>query len=200
MYKRQVHLSPGSRLRYPADFGAQEREVALEGEGYFRVARDPRRPFRVHTAGSVTRVLGTRFGVTASPAGVRVVVEEGRVAFGREAGDGAAGGVELTAGWSARLGHDGVLGAPERVDAARALAWTDGRLVFEDAPLTEVAAALERWYGVRVRVAVPGADTLRLTADLEGAGIREALEIVGVALSLEVRSEDSTVVIRRPGA
>jgi transmembrane sensor len=195
----EVHLAPGSRLRYPAGFGADGRDVSLEGEGYFRVAKDPARPFRVHAAGSVTRVLGTRFGVAASPAGVRVVVEEGRVAFG-QGGGVAAPGVELTAGWSARLGVDGALGAPERVDAARALAWTEGRLAFDGAPLTEVAAALERWYGVRIRLALPGADTLRLTADLEGARVQEALEIVGVALSLEVRSEGSTVVIRRPGA
>lgn len=194
----EVHLAPGSRLRYPAGFGAAERSVALEGEGYFRVARDPDRPFRVHAAGSVTRVLGTRFGVAASPAGVRVVVEEGRVAFGHGR-DGAARGVELTAGWSARLGADGVLGAPERVDAARALAWREGRLAFEDAPLTEVVPALERWYGVRIRLAVPRADTLRLTADLRGASVRQALEIVGVALALEVRPEGSAVVIRRPG-
>lgn len=193
----EVQLAPGSRLRYPADFGPDGRTVALEGEGYFSVARDPARPFHVHAAGSVTRVLGTRFGVTASPAGVRVVVEEGRVAFGR--GEQAARGVELTAGWSARLAVNGALGTPERVDAARALAWKDGRLAFEDAPLTEMAAALERWYGVRVRLAVPRADTLRLTADLSGASVQEAMEIVGVALALEVRSEGSTVVIRRPG-
>lgn len=193
----EVQLAPGSRLRYPADFGPDDRAVALEGEGYFRVARDPARPFRVHAAGSVTRVLGTRFGVTAGPAGVRVVVEEGRVAFGR--GTQGEARVELTAGWSARLAVNGALGAPERVDAARALAWKDGRLVFDDAPLTEVAAALERWYGVRVRLAVPRADALRLTADLSGASVQEAMEIVGVALALEVRSEGSTVVIRRPG-
>ncbi len=193
----EVQLAPGSRLRYTADFEPDGRTVALEGEAYFSVARDPARPFHVHAAGSVTRVLGTRFGVTAGPAGVRVVVEEGRVAFGRETQGEER--VELTAGWSARLAVNGALGAPERVDAARALAWKDGRLAFDDAPLTEVAAALARWYGVRVRLAVPRADTLRLTADLSGASVDEAMEIVEVALALEVRSEGSTVVIRRPG-
>ncbi|MBB4638070.1 FecR family protein [Longimicrobium terrae] len=194
----EVQLGPGSRLRYPAEFGGGERRVMLEGEGYFHVARDERRPFRVHAAGSVTRVLGTRFGVSTSSAGVRVVVEEGRVAFGRGNEPAAAGGVELTAGWSARMAG-GAVGAPERVNAARALGWTEGRLGFEDAPLTEVASALERWYGTRVRLAVPGADTMRLTADLSGASLAEALEIVGVSLSLDVRAEDSGVVIR-PGA
>lgn len=192
----EVRLGPSSRLRYPAGFGPDGREVTLEGEGYFRVARDPRRPFRVHAAGSVTRVLGTRFGVAASPAGVRVTVEEGRVAFG---GASAAERVELTAGWSARLGRDGTMGTPERVDAGRALAWTEGRLAFAGAPLPEVAAALERWYGLRVGLAVPGADTLRLTADLEGASACEALAIVGMALSLEVRPEGSAVVLHRRG-
>src|SRR5207249_4930466 len=61
----QVTLAPKSRVRYAADYGRAHRDLYLDGEAYFQVAPDARRPLRVHTAGSVTEDLGTSFVVRA---------------------------------------------------------------------------------------------------------------------------------------
>jgi transmembrane sensor len=76
-----VTLAPQSQLRYPAQFASASREVYLDGEAFFEVSKDPRRPFRVHSGAWVTQVLGTKFNVSAVPGASQLAVSlvEGKV-------------------------------------------------------------------------------------------------------------------------
>ena len=60
-----VTLNAGSRLKYDNRFGINDRVVQLEGEGYFKVAKDSKRPFTVKTSHLNVRALGTAFNVKA---------------------------------------------------------------------------------------------------------------------------------------
>jgi ferric-dicitrate binding protein FerR (iron transport regulator) len=62
-----VTLNAGSRLKYDNRFGITDRVVQLEGEGYFKVAKDASRPFTVKTLFLNVRALGTEFNVKAYP-------------------------------------------------------------------------------------------------------------------------------------
>lgn len=77
----QVVLYPQSRLSFAETFPADQRTVYLSGDAYFQVARDPKRPFLVHTTDLVTKVLGTSFFVRARDASDKTLVEvrEGKV-------------------------------------------------------------------------------------------------------------------------
>ncbi len=59
----QVWLNSDSKLIYNSSFDDTLREVTLDGEAYFDVVKDPKRPFIVHTSGINIRVLGTAFNV-----------------------------------------------------------------------------------------------------------------------------------------
>ena len=76
-----VWLNAGSTLRYSSAFNVQNREVFLEGEGYFDVKRNERTPFLVQTSTIAVKVLGTAFNVKAYPeeAFVETTVEHGSV-------------------------------------------------------------------------------------------------------------------------
>lgn len=63
----QVWLNSDSRLIYENSFNDTIREVRLEGEAYFDVVKDVKRPFIVHTSGINIRVLGTAFNVKSYP-------------------------------------------------------------------------------------------------------------------------------------
>lgn len=78
-----VHLNSDSRLRYPKQFGLFNRTVELWGEGYFNVARDENRPFKVDLQGVEVRVTGTRFNVKAYAAepNIWVTLDEGGILF-----------------------------------------------------------------------------------------------------------------------
>ena len=61
----EIVLNAGSKLKYNNFFGINNREVLLEGEGYFKVAKDMRNPFVVKTSGLIVTALGTEFNVKA---------------------------------------------------------------------------------------------------------------------------------------
>ena len=63
----KVWLNAGSRLRYHADYGINSRNVYLEGEGYFSVVKNPKKPFIVQTSGLKIKAFGTSFNVKAYP-------------------------------------------------------------------------------------------------------------------------------------
>ena len=63
----RVWLNAGSTLRYPTNYGKTTRDLYLEGEGYFKVAKQAKKPFTVYTALSNIRALGTEFNVKAYP-------------------------------------------------------------------------------------------------------------------------------------
>ena len=65
--KTEVWLNAGSKLTYSKDYGEELREVNLEGEGYFKVAKMPQKPFIVHTQRANIKALGTEFNVKAYP-------------------------------------------------------------------------------------------------------------------------------------
>lgn len=78
-----VVLNAGSRLVYPQDFGVDNREVELSGEGYFEVERNEKLPFHVQTPSLLVRGLGTKFNFRDYPNDEEAVVSllEGKVAL-----------------------------------------------------------------------------------------------------------------------
>ena len=81
-------------------------------------------------------------------------------------------------------------------DVAADTAWTTGRLVFRDAPLGEVAGALRRWYGVRLRFADSAAAERHLTATFAGESTDAVLRVVGLATGVRLERRGDTVVVR----
>jgi ferric-dicitrate binding protein FerR (iron transport regulator) len=77
----EVWLSPHSVLQIPDKFSKNERMVKLDGEGYFSVAKDAKRPFVVHTRQYNVKALGTRFNVFAYTKSVRFEADllEGKI-------------------------------------------------------------------------------------------------------------------------
>src|SRR5699024_1177303 len=75
-----VVLNSASALKYPSRFDGSTREIELEGEAFFSVARDESKPFLVHTTEATVQVLGTKFNINAYPRKqkVEVVVAEGK--------------------------------------------------------------------------------------------------------------------------
>lgn len=63
----KVWLNSDSRLYYADNFSGTQREVRLEGEAFFDVVKDSKRPFIVKTSGINIRVLGTAFNVKSYP-------------------------------------------------------------------------------------------------------------------------------------
>jgi transmembrane sensor len=144
-----VWLNSDSRLRFPVYTGLAEREVYLEGEAYFDVARNEKHPFIVHTGTMEIKVLGTSFNVQNYPdmehsettlvkGSLEILNPEKEILATMKAGEQMK---------FSRSTRSGIL---SKVDTAPYEAWKDGKLIFRDKSLGEIAASLDRWYNVRL--------------------------------------------------
>ncbi len=191
----RIELGVASVLRVHP-FTSGRRDVELEGEGVFDVTHDSRRPFAVRSGGAVIEDLGTRFGVRAygRDAGVRVVVAEGKVAL-RPFGAASAASVSLSPGDLGTVDVHGRMTVRHDVAVAAYLGWTSGRLFFDNAPLAEVAADLERWYDIDVMIDTRALAERRVTVNMPVGSLADALAAVAAPLGLTYTLRDSVVTL-----
>lgn len=194
----RVELGVDSRLRYAPEYGADSRDVYLEGQAYFDVVHDARRPFAVHTARALVRDIGTKFGVRsyADAPAVEVVVAEGAVALvgGRRVG-ATLDSLVLKRADLGRVDAAGRLASVHGVDVAARLAWTEGRLVFTDTPLGDVLPELSRWYNASIRLGDSSLADLRYTASVKDESLPQLLNLLGAALELRVERDGAVWVL-----
>jgi ferric-dicitrate binding protein FerR (iron transport regulator) len=142
-----VWLNAGSSLKYPVNFDEGERRVELVGEGYFEVAKDSGKPFRVQTRGQVVEVLGTHFNINSyeEEALTKTSLLEGSVRVRSLINKRT---VVLLPGQQAQF-NDYTLKV-KNVDANEVAAWKDGFFVFNDESAETVMRKIARWYDLEV--------------------------------------------------
>lgn len=145
-----VMLNGGTRLTYDTKaFGRKLREVALDGEAFFEVAKNREVPFIVNNGEAQVKVLGTSFNVEgySADAAIRVTLKSGKVSM-RIAG--TPDDCVLVPGQQV------VYMKPEhrlirrQVKVDEVTAWRKGEMFFDDLSLEEIASRLERRFGVPV--------------------------------------------------
>lgn len=194
-----VVLNAESRITFPTNFGSNSREVTLEGEAFFDVARDENRPFRIRVNGTLVEVLGTSFAIRSYPGDpmVRTVVKEGLVQV-RPDEVSDVEGVRLSRGMLASVDLGSRSVTTSRVDdLSLYLSWTDGYLKFRGTPLGEVASQLERKYDVQVVFEDDALRGLDLTAELKSRSIDHILEVLSTSLGVNAVMVQDTVRIGR---
>lgn len=195
----RVTLDAGSAIRVA--FAKDVRRVTLErGAAYFEVAHDKAHPFQVAVGDRRVIVTGTRFVTALTGDGAQVSLLQGRVLVGRR--DAAAEGAlddaaPLSPGERAvfRPGQPGVETA--RVDVETTTAWRRHRLVFQDAPLTDVVAAAARYSDAPLVAADPALSRIRVTAVLPLDGEGAIADRMAALLPVRAqRTADGRVLIR----
>ncbi|HVF39546.1 MAG TPA: FecR domain-containing protein [Gemmatimonadaceae bacterium] len=191
-----VVLGPHSSIRVAADFGGKQREVEMSGEAFFDVVHDDARPFVVRAGSATIRDVGTHFVVRSDGIdGVSVAVTEGVVAL-TASGDSAGAEVLLQAGDRGRVHPSGKTITQRGSAGNDDLAWMEGSLVFREAPLTEVIASLQRWYGIELRISEPALRARHITATFTGEPLDRVLEVIGLALGADIERRGNTAIVR----
>lgn len=144
-----VWLNAASSLRYPVAFGKQERLVELSGEGYFEVAHQKSKPFRVKTADQQVEVLGTHFNINAYPDDKlsKTTLLEGSVRVSAPALKNKDVLI-LNPGQESILVGNTLLAQPANLEAA--VAWRNGDFMFEQENIRSIMKKVSRWYNVEV--------------------------------------------------
>ncbi len=191
----KVYLNSDSKIVLPSVFEKDLREVYLEGEAYFDVAKNPNRPFIIKTNGAIVQVLGTSLSVRnyLGDKTVQTVVEEGVVSF-RAEDEALSEGVILTAGKLGRLNLEDKVIVKEQVeDLELYLSWKEGYLKFNDASMKEVAQQLERKYDIEVNFVSKDIAELHLTAELKSRSINNVLQTIATSLGLQYKLNQDRV-------
>lgn len=142
----EIWLNAASRLRFPLRFAATIREVFLDGEAYFKVAADARRPFIVHTPLTRVNVLGTAFNInTYEPGNVRTALVDGKVITEGDDGKSLVLSPGYAADYRAAQGF-----SSEKFEREDELAWINGVYYFHDMPIGDLARMASRCYGINI--------------------------------------------------
>ena len=155
-----VHLNYNTRLIYPEKFGRGNRNVILDGEAYFMVAKDRSRPFVVHTPNGDVKVYGTEFNVNTNNS-TAVVLVKGSVSVTPTGGKETMlkpGQQATVNGQSSTVNGQWSTVNVENVDVEPYVAWNIGMFDFREWPLERIMNILSRWYGYDVEF---GSDKLR---------------------------------------
>lgn len=141
-----VVLNAASKLKFPIIFSDNERKVELEGEAYFEVSKDARKPFKVVSGKQIVEVLGTHFNINSyeDEPQIRTTLLEGSVLV--------KGSTEilLKPGEQSRTGHDVEDFRVTSVDVQNEVAWKNNIFFFENVSIKNCMRQISRWYDVAI--------------------------------------------------
>jgi transmembrane sensor len=188
-----VQLNADSKLKYPEKFTDTSRVIEFEGEAFFTVAKDKKRPFSINSKQTVVRVLGTHFNLRAYPHEntANVVVEEGRVKFSIK---NKKDFLILTANQQGTYTADHSL-KQQNVYAAAYYSWRNNQLQFNDEKLADIAQSLERWYNIRVIIKNAALKNERYTGKFNNPAVSSVLSSMAFAIKFNYHITGTTLTI-----
>ena len=148
----QVVLNSGTSIKYPVQFiNGSERQVFLNGEAFFNVAKDKLHPFIVNADSLSVRVLGTKFNLSSYPEDqfVNTTLVEGSVLVYDSKNTFESSEVSpLEPGYKAEWNKDNGQISIEEADIAMHTDWLNGKIILRHVPFKNIVKKLERHYNV----------------------------------------------------
>jgi ferric-dicitrate binding protein FerR (iron transport regulator) len=208
----KVYLNPGSILHYAKHFSGENREVYLEGEAFFKVKKNPHRPFLVYYNNIVTKVLGTSFRVGTNKLNGQLVVEvkTGRVQVFENAklasSEKTITPVIITPNQkvsydkSIRRFETAIVSHPEPVILNEELATLQPRaLFFDQQKLNIVLGQVEKYYQIEITVENSAIYNCVFTGDISNLDLFSALKIISIATNAEYEVNGTKILIKGKG-
>ncbi len=174
----KVWLNADSKIQYPSMFAGKLREVYLNGEAFFEVAKNPAKPFIIHLANGTVRVLGTSFNIRAydNEKIVETSVATGKVAFiPKYNSDKKQDTVFVTPNNKIRYQYNAEEVTVMPTLAKDDKAWTEGKLIFKAMRLEDIAVQLERNFGKKVNFIDSNAKRFILTGAFQNNTLEEVM-------------------------
>ncbi|MFC0512734.1 FecR family protein [Mucilaginibacter angelicae] len=209
----QVMLNAGSTFSYPEAFEKGTRDVSLTGEGFFEVTKNAKKPFLVHTAKLVVKVLGTVFNVKAynNDKTVETTLLKGKVQV--ELKNNPEKKIILLPNEKLIVINNRdpksvkpkenkieyqVTALPDvKPDEVKETAWVDNRILFTNEVFEDVAAQIERKYNVQVVFEDQALRTEQISGLLDKESLQEALGIIEMTTPFKFRVDGQTVYLSK---
>ncbi len=192
----QVWLNSCSRLTYSQGFGINDRNLKLEGEGYFEVSRNEQLPFIIHTQEVDVTVLGTQFNFKnyADDSEASVSLLSGKVKLSNHLRQEET----LYLQPNEKMTLNKLTGEMKttRTQVQNSKIWTHDELFFDEELLEDIAKKLMRNYDVKIEVA----DSLKNTRfygsfKMSGSTIEQVLETISSTNRMKYKQEKGIYIL-----
>jgi len=188
-----AYLNGNSSMKYPKSFGAHNRKVTLSGEAFFKVIKNPIKPFIVETKSARIRVLGTSFNVLAplDKDRVEVLVKTGIVSLSSL--QNKSNRVYLIKGEFGTMEN----GKAEKSKAPgeNYLSWQTKKFQFKNAELKNVAETLSRAYATHILLDSDSIGQLRLTSTYNQVSLKTIIQSLCLTFHLKSTQNNDAIVL-----
>lgn len=177
----KVFLNHGSKLKFPYRFEGDSRKVFLIGEAYFEVAHNSKIPFIVGTNSMEVKATGTAFNISAYTDDLEVettLVEGKIILYDRKSNREIK---TLIPGQCLKYDAGKISYSLETGNTLKYTAWKDGKLVFKNDMIEEVAKKLGRWYNIEVEITNHKIEEFPFTATFTDETLPQVLELLSLA-------------------
>lgn len=202
-----VWLSPNANLSYPKTFQATSRTVAMKGECFFEITKNPQRPFIINSEHMVTKVWGTSFRVLDDKniLATKVTVVTGKVSVSKKGGNASQKGANLSSEEVLLLPKQEVvydkktdlLVASRQADISALNIYKHIDLSFENAKLTEIVNVLNKKFEANIKIKDEALNKAVMTADLTGLNLPEVLEVLKTSMKLNYEIANDLIVLKK---
>lgn len=187
-----VYLNADSKLRYPQHFEGSYREVEIEGEAYFSVKSDKEQPFKVVSGKTTVLVTGTEFNIKNRNSNISVVVAQGNIiTYSSRTAKSYNLGKGQMISYSERRGFS----EPTYVEVEKHLGWRNNKFFFEQTPLKDVMAEIERFYNVKVVFSSDSLKRKTITGTFNGNSLDKIFSIICLTLDVKINYNGKNVLV-----
>jgi transmembrane sensor len=199
-----VWLNAGSKIEYKIHDNKPVREVQIEGEAFFHVARDPEHPFTVNAREMVIKAYGTQFNVKAYPEekDVETTLVEGSVSVeikNKPSNRTMLKPNEQAIYYKPTSERSENFLVTKGIDPSLYTLWINDRLQIKGETLEDLAVMLERKYDVTIHFDDNSLKDLRFTGIIENETIEQILELIKISSNVDYRIDGRKILLSKTG-
>ena len=183
------------KLLFPLEFKGNSRKVELVGEAFFEVTTNPDKPFIVKTNAINVKALGTAFNIQAYSTSneISTTLVRGKVVLERESAGIVKQFAELKPSERAVFNRDAkAVNISDEEDLDKFIGWKDGKLVFFNDPIEDVAEKIGNWYNVTIKINKNELKRFRFTATFTDEPIEQVLDLLSKSSPISYRIKKAT--------
>ena len=186
----QITLNLNSQISYSKKYNSKNRNIKLEGEAYFKVQHNPKKPFIIETKDFYVEVIGTEFYVSAIQNNPQVIVTSGKVLVYTKKDSKT-----ITAGEKINFNFPEKLIKIETNKNLNYLSWKTKKIIFKDNTIEEVTEILEKTYNVKIKILNPKINSYTLNVVFDNQSIESVLEVIKATLNLTIQKKGNIIEI-----
>lgn len=194
----EVWLNVDTELHYSVAFNQRNRNLKLNGEAFFKVAKNRKKDFVVEAGNFKVKAVGTEFGVNAyagEPFAETYLVE-GIVDV--MLSDGSSPKTRMKPGQISTIQSDASSVKLRQTPVGYAVEWTNGNLVFRNEDIPQVFRKIERWFDVKINFRPEEFSNETLYLNLKsGETLDKMLQIIDNAIGIQVKRNGNELLIEK---